>query len=144
MITKVYNQNNFRLSSEFSDFNVENCSNNYFICINSTGSVYSIPVFKLDHFNVLNMYFDDTEKDKIKVAGNILYYAVACTDIQAIQIKQFIDKIPDNSIIHIYCAKGKSRSTAVAKFIEEYKGINNKTNFNSYNLYLYNLLWKQL
>jgi predicted protein tyrosine phosphatase len=144
MKINVYNQDNFRISSGFSDSNVDSFVDDYFICINSTGSYYSTPVFKINHPNVLNIYFDDTEKDKIKIAGDIVYFATACTDKDAKIIKDFIDKIPDNSNIHVYCAKGKSRSTAVAKFIEEYKKINNKTQFKIYNLYIYNLLWKQI
>jgi predicted protein tyrosine phosphatase len=144
MKINVYNQDNFRKLSGFSDSNVDSFVNDYFICINSTGSYYSIPVFKLKHPNVLNMYFDDTEKNKVKTAGDIVYFAIACTDNDAKEITDFIDKIPDNSNIHIYCAKGKSRSTAVAKFIEEYRKIDNKTQFKIYNLYVYNLLWKQV
>jgi predicted protein tyrosine phosphatase len=144
MKINVYNQNNFRESSGFNDSNVEQFPNDYFICINSTGSIYANPIFKIDHFNVLNMYFDDTEKNKIKISDNNVYFAIACTDIKAKQIKNFIDTIPEISIVHIYCAKGKSRSPAIAKFIEEYKNIDKKINFNYYNVYLYNLLWKQV
>ena len=144
MKIQVYNQDNFRISSGFNDANIEDCKNNYFICINSSGSRYGISVFKKKHDRVLNVFFDDTERNKIKVSGPIVYYAVACKPWQARSIKEFADIIPVSATIHVYCAKGKSRSTAVAKFIEEYRKVYDKTKFDSYNTFVYNLLWSQV
>jgi predicted protein tyrosine phosphatase len=144
MQIQVYNQDNFRISSGFNDTNIEDFKNNYFICINSSGSRYGIPVFKKKHNRVLNMFFDDTERNKIKVSSPIVYYAVACKASQAKSIKEFVDTIPESATIHVYCAKGKSRSTAVAKFIEEYRKVYDKTKFDSYNTFVYNLLWSQV
>ena len=144
MKVQVYNQDNFRISSGFNDTNIEDFKNNYFIGVNSSGSRYSIPVFKKNHDRVLNMFFDDTERNKIKVSGPIVYYAVACKSSQAKSIKEFVDTIPEDATIHVYCAKGKSRSTAVAKFIEEYRKVYDKTKFDSYNTFVYNLLWSQV
>lgn len=144
MKVNVYNQDIFKSTSIYNDSNVENRLDQYFICINSSGYIHSIPHFHKEHFNVHNTFFDDTEYDRIKVSGDIVYFAKACTDNQAKSIKQFIDTIPEHADVHVYCAKGKSRSTAVAKFIEEYKGVENKTEFKTYNSYVYNLLWKQI
>lgn len=139
MQIKVQPQFTFYETTEFNDSNVESFVNDYFICINSSGYIHSIPHFKKPHFNVLNMYFDDTEKDKIKVADDIVYYARVCTPSQAKEIKQFVEKIPNTATVHIYCAKGKSRSTAVAKFVETKKGLP-ETNYPTHNVFLYNLL----
>lgn len=140
MIVKVYNQHDFKETTIYNDDNVENRPDQYFICINSTGSVYSIPHFKRQHFNVINLYFDDTEYDRIKVSGSIVYYAKACTESQAKLIKSFVDMLPDYAMVHIYCAKGKSRSPAIKKFIEDYKNLE-KSEYVSYNKHVYNLLW---
>jgi predicted protein tyrosine phosphatase len=139
MTVKVYNQNNFKKTTIFNDNNVEQYVNDYFICVNSTGSVFSIPHFKKSHFNVLNVYFDDTDKNKIKVSGDVVYYARVCTAQQAKEIKNFVDNIPDKSTVHIYCAKGTSRSPAVAKFVETHKCWKS-TDYQTYNTFLYNLL----
>lgn len=139
----VYNQDEFKLTTPFNDNNVELSSNDYFICLNSSGYIHSIPHFKQPHPNVINTYFDDTIENKIKVSSGIVYYAIACTINQAKSIKEFIDKIPNNSSIHIYCAKGKSRSQAVKKFIEEYSGLK-KSDYTSYNKHVYKLLCQQI
>ena len=36
-------------------------SNDFYICLNSTGWIHSIPYFKEEHANVINLYFDDVE-----------------------------------------------------------------------------------
>jgi predicted protein tyrosine phosphatase len=140
MTVTVYPQFNFYATTLFDDSNVENSLNNYFICINSSGHIYSVPHFKQRHPNVLNMYFDDTDRDKLKVSGNIVYYARVCTREQAKEIKCFVDTIPQDAEVHVYCAKGKSRSTAVGKFVEDYLNLPFKTEYKSYNQFLYNLL----
>jgi predicted protein tyrosine phosphatase len=86
------------------------------------------------------MFFDDTDTNRIKVTGNLVYYAWACTNHQADLIRNFIDTIPQDATIHIYCAKGKSRSPAVAKFIEEYKNLNIDNDYYTYNTHIYHLL----
>jgi predicted protein tyrosine phosphatase len=139
MKINVYPQFVFYKNSKFNDSNVEQFDSEYFICLNSTGHIHSTPHFKINHFNVLNTYFDDTDVNRIKVSGNIVYYAWACTREQAITIKDFIKTIPDTANVHIYCAQGKSRSPAVAKFIKEYKSLTDE-NYPNYNKHVYNLL----
>ena len=67
------------------------------------------------------------------------YRAIACTVEQAREIKNFVDEIPSDAILHIYCTKGKSRSPAIAKYVTEYR---NNTHFeiDHYNKHVYNLL----
>ena len=144
MKVNIYNQDLFKSTTSYNDENVEVDATQYFICINSSAYIHSVPHFHKKHFNVHNSFFDDTEYDRIKVSGDIVYFARACTSSQAKAIKEFIDTIPSNANVHIYCAKGKSRSTAVGKFVEEYKNIEHKTAFKTYNSYVYNLLWNQV
>jgi len=140
MIVKVYPQFDFYNTTQFNDTNVEQSNSDFFICLNSSGHIHSVPHFKFKHYNVLNMFFDDTDTNRIKVTGNLVYYAWACTNHQADLIRNFIDTIPQDATIHIYCAKGKSRSPAVAKFIEEYKNLNIDNDYYTYNTHIYHLL----
>lgn len=131
---KVYSKKDFE-QTIFNDNTVNQYPLDYFICINATGFVHSIPHFKIEHPNVLNCYFDDTEVDTVKfdTIFNISFDARACTVGQATEIKQFINRIPKDATLHIYCSKGKSRSTAVAKFA-------GKDDIVNYNKHVYNLL----
>lgn len=137
---KVYSKKNFE-ETEFTDINVSQSNTDFFICINATGHAHSIPHFKKSYSSVLNCYFDDVEYDHIKfdTIFNMEFNARACTLEQAVVIKNFIDAVPDESTLHIYCSKGKSRSPAIAKFVEEYK--NNKTvDYENYNQHVYTIL----
>lgn len=128
--------------TEFNDSNVDQYPNDYFICVHATGWIHGIPYFKQPHKNVLNLVFDDVEKDKKKWIHEyvpISYNAKACTIEQAIDLKKFIDNIPNSATVYVYCAKGKSRSPAIAKFIEEYRN-NNEFIYDGYNAHVYNLL----
>jgi predicted protein tyrosine phosphatase len=118
----VYSKKEFE-ETEFTDDTIDKFSKDYFICINATGHVHSIPHFKKPHPRVINCYFDDVEYDQVKfdTIFKLNFNALACTVLQATEIKTFIDTIPDSSSLHIYCSKGKSRSPAIAKFVEEYK-----------------------
>ena len=130
----TYSKKEFE-DTKFQDSNIDQYPNDYFICINSTGFVHSIPHFKEDHQRVLNCYFDDSETDTIKYDEifKVSFEAKALTADQAKDIKNFISGLPGGSTLHIYCTKGKSRSTAVAKFA-------GKENIENYNGHVYNLL----
>lgn len=137
---KVYSKKNFE-ETGFTDTNVSRLTDNFFICINATGHVHRTPHFTKSYPSILNCYFDDVEHDQVKfdTIFNIEFNARACTLEQAVEIKNFIDAVPDESKLHIYCSKGKSRSPAVAKFVEEYK--NNKTvEYENYNQHVYTIL----
>lgn len=137
---KVYSKDVFESTALVDDITVKN-SPDYFICVNASGYIHSIPYFKDSHQNVLNCFFDDVDSDQVKfdVIFNVEFGAKACTPEQALEIKNFVDTIPDDCTLHIYCAKGKSRSTAIAKFVHEYKN-NTESNITQYNLHVYNLL----
>lgn len=139
----VYSRDKFSTNTPCNDNNVSEFINDYFICINATGNIHSEPFFKKDHSNVLNMYFDDVVEDTVKYFGptdsEFKCYAKACTVSQAKQMYEFIGSIADNSRLHIYCTKGKSRSVAVAKYVNEFiNGI--PTTDNGHNILVYELL----
>lgn len=145
--TKVYPQKEFESimqNRDIDDSTVWNLKDEYFIGINSTGWIHSIPYFKEQHSNVITLYFDDIEKDKWKTVpypgvGSKTIYAIACTEAQARQLKTFIDSVPKGSLVHIYCAQGKSRSVGISAYINHrFNGIQ-PVDFN-FNTYLYNLL----
>lgn len=97
-------------------------SNDFYICLNSTGWIHSIPYFKEEHANVINLYFDDVESSGPKeiqwFGGETkIIDAIAMNERQAEQLVRFISTIPSDATLYVYCAKGKSRSRAVEDFI---------------------------
>ena len=140
-----YSRYGFEEITKFTDSNVDLFPNDFFICVHATGWIHAIPYFKQPHSNVINLVFDDVAVDGSKWSHEyvpISYNAKACTREQAKELKQFIDTIPDNSNVHVYCAKGQSRSPAIAAYIEEYKNNNKNSKFHSYkyNEHVYRLL----
>lgn len=132
---------------EFIDLGINDetlASQDYYICIHSTGWIHSIPVFKHNHKNVLNLWFDDVEVTGLKTITwfnntQRTIFATACSDDTAKQIINFISSIPANSTIHVYCAKGRSRSVAVANYIRQF--VNNEDIADSgHNNHVFNLL----
>lgn len=121
---KRYSRSSFETAmAGIDDTNVEQLAE-YFICINATGWIHGIPYFKRDHNNVINLYFDDVYRTGLKAIpwfnnDQRLIYAQACSENQATQLKQFIESIPQGATVHIYCAKGKSRSRGVEMYINE-------------------------
>ena len=95
-----------------------------FICINSSGSIHSIPYFKKNHKNVINLYFDDVEHTGPKT---IPYYnnttitinAIAMNNQQAEMLVEFIDNIDVNSTVYLHCVKGSSRSGAIEDYMNK-------------------------
>lgn len=145
LTVKVYSRYGFEKVTKFTDQNVDEFPTDYFICIHASGWIHSIPYFKRPHKNVINLVFDDVEKDKKKWIHEyvpIPYNAIACTPKQAAAMKHFINEIEDGSTVHVYCAKGQSRSPAVAAFIEEYRNKVSDSKFHTYkyNQHVYNLL----
>lgn len=99
-----------------TDTTVED-TNDYYICIDSTGGPNSDPYFEQFHPNVLNLHFDDVSEDKENWGEDIkaYYKAVAPTLTQITHIKRFIDSAVGT--VHIHCVKGESRSKAVADYV---------------------------
>jgi predicted protein tyrosine phosphatase len=91
----------------------------YFICIDPTSGLHARRYFFRDHVNVIRLEFDDCVEDTIKWGEDIQehYNARAMTRSQAEILVKFIKQMPVESIINIYCTKGKSRSVAVESFI---------------------------
>ncbi len=107
-----------------SDETVDRFISEYFICLNATGWKHAEPFFKQPHKNVINLYFDDVEQDGLKEVPwfnntTKTIDARAITVEQAKELKTFIEAIPNNSTVHVYCAKGRSRSAAVEAYISE-------------------------
>ncbi len=131
------------LNMHYTDNNVDSFEQEYFICVHSNGWVHSISHFDMPHNNVLDIKFDDVDSDGTKhvqwFGGTMKEITVKKLTVdQAKEIVEFIDKVPNDATLHIYCAKGKSRSTAIAKFVEEYR--NNSTLDISHNQYVYTML----
>lgn len=137
---RIYSKEEFK-DAGFTDNNVDQMSEDFFICINATGHIHSVPHFTESYPNVLNCYFDDVGFNQIKfdLIFKMEFNAKACTLDQAVEIKNFIDNLPSTCKLHIYCTKGKSRSPAVAKFVEEYKN-NRFVDYENHNRHVYNIL----
>lgn len=122
----VYNHKNFDTfcsHNAITDDNVETIFNNCaFISIIGTKNCLECYLnekstkhwFKENHSNVLNLEFDDIDED-IKVNG-ILYKALSAK--QSLQLYEFIENNLGKTFF-VHCRAGKSRSQAVAKFINE-------------------------
>lgn len=109
----------FLNKNNISDNNVEN-TNSYYISILPTGGPKSEPIFKLSHNNVITLVFDDVEHDQIKDKypdGEGTFIARAFTDVQAIELINFITNMDMNKDIHIHCVEGKRRSISILKYI---------------------------
>lgn len=128
--------------SKFNDDNIDSYPDDYFIGVNATGYIHKHPYFAKDHQRVMNVYFDDVEEDQLKhdTVFDIFFEAKACTEEQATGLKNFIQKIPDDATLHVYCTKGKSRSPAIAKYVAETRKVSNELSFSNFNKHVYNLL----
>ena len=119
MIAVSYSKKDFvsKMQSEnITDVTVED-TNDYYICIDSTGGPNSEPYFKQFHPNVLNLCFDDVAEDQTNWGEDIqsYYKAVAPTLTQIQHISNFLKDACGT--IHVHCMKGESRSKAVADYV---------------------------
>lgn len=99
-------------------------NNEYLIGVHSNGWIHSKPLLEASS-NILNMWFEDVEKTGLKAIQwynntQKIIHATACSDEQAKEIIEFIKKIPQGSTLHIYCAKGQSRSVAIANYVRKF------------------------
>jgi predicted protein tyrosine phosphatase len=70
--------------------------------------------------NLLRIYFEDLCPIELEAIGrkDIIRTANFFSDNDAINIKKFIDQLPESiDTLYIHCRQGKSRSSALAKFI---------------------------
>lgn len=115
-----------------TDDNVESKDKTALIEIMGEQDLLSMPHhFKKDHPNVLRLLFDDVDEPykvfKLGSTGDEPYerefrMVVPMTKEQGQQILDFIKKNKDVGNFMVHCAAGVSRSAAVAKFITEYFG----------------------
>lgn len=143
MNVKCYSRKDFFDKISVTDETV-GTSRDYYICINATANIHSVGYFKQNHKNVLDLKFDDVDKDMLKTYGpeeNYICYALACTEKQARQIVSFVEQIPEDAAVHIYCTKGQSRSVAVVNFIEKFFN-KSSINIEGQNEHVFNLLKK--
>jgi predicted protein tyrosine phosphatase len=106
-------------------------SNEFYICINSTGGPDFSPLLANSSKNIINLWFDDVNKDEYKWGNDVHSWvnAKAITQSQSDKLYNFIKKLPFDSIVNIYCSKGVSRSGAVAEFLKRnYSAIINSKN----------------
>jgi len=123
MKTRVFSKETFVKAMEsrnITDSTVETFKE-YFICIDPTGGPYADSYFLTEHPNVIKLIFDDCEEDTVKWGADINrhYSAKAMVVTQAQELVNFIRHIPNDSVVNIYCTKGKSRSVAVESFIND-------------------------
>jgi len=121
MNVRVFSKTKFITLMHLSEINDRTVcdSNEYYLCIDSTGGPHSKPFFEKHHANVCQMYFDDVFSDKKNWGEDIqdYYYAKAPTESDIVHMYRFVNKVPREAAINIYCTKGKSRSRAVGDFI---------------------------
>lgn len=118
---------------KISDDNVEQYGDKYFISIshslaNSVDDIFDDtwkPIFKMNHKNVLNLFFDDVTEDKrSRAKGRGLNDEYRDIDLKAFTVEQAKETlnflktvIPnENNELIIHCAMGASRSVAIAEF----------------------------
>lgn len=91
--------------------------------------------FNFDHDNVINLNFDDIDKEEyISKTNEGIFTYKSISDDQAKQLVLFIEKNKDKNF-YIHCRAGKSRSQAVVRYIlDVYKDHEWKTNPNNPNI----------
>jgi predicted protein tyrosine phosphatase len=107
--------------------------NEYFISVLPTGGPKGVRIFQQDHHNVITLVFDDVLQDELKDKypdGKGYFTARAFTVEQSRVLNSFIQSIDINKKINIHCVEGRSRSTAIARFILEKKTHVNHTVYN--------------
>lgn len=101
------------------DNNVKDKVKTCFISINDSLGTDAKPHFKSNHPNVLNLFFDDVDRD-IEVEGEGT--AIAFTEEMAEEVFNFVFNNRDMETFVVHCTAGISRSGAVGEFINNYFG----------------------
>lgn len=117
----AYNRKDF-INLGINDSNVSD-SKDYYVSILPTGGPKGEPIFYKEHTNAITMVFDDVLESG-KMWGkdiNSYYDAVAITEAQAKVLYDFLQSIPDDSVVHVHCVYGASRTGAVAKYLRDYR-----------------------
>jgi len=101
------------------DDNTVEQTNEYFICIDNYWD--NACPFDNKHYNTISLQFDDVLTDEYKDIDQGKVYARCMKQHQAEQLFNFIDNIPDDASVRIYCSHGESRSVAVRNFIDSFR-----------------------
>lgn len=103
-------------NNKIDDTNVDTFKNYCFICINqSSGNDYfHNPLLKEEHYNVLNLWFDDVGAEMMIEGIKAFSYS------DAEKIIEFLDNNKKVEVLIVYCAAGISRSGAVGTFALDY------------------------
>jgi predicted protein tyrosine phosphatase len=102
-------------NNKIDDTNVDTFKDYCFICINqSTGTYFHEPILKEEHYNVLNLWFDDVEADMMLEGIKAFSYS------DAEKIIEFLDNNKKVKILIVHCSAGISRSGAVGTFALDY------------------------
>ena len=111
-------------NNNIDDSNVDTYKNSAFICINdTTGSYYHEPILT-EHFNVLNLFFDDVETDTCEYR--------AFTENDAKRVISFLDVNKNVKLLLVHCGAGVSRSGAIGQFALDYlNGDKDQFNFDN-------------
>ena len=114
--------------NNIDDMNVDEFITVAFISINdSSGDYYKNPLFRINHHNVLNLWFDDVEKDG-QLSPTNKEETKAFSSSQANTVIEFLNSNKSAKTLFVHCAAGISRSGAVGQFALDYlKG--NKESF---------------
>jgi len=115
MIVNIYSRDEFIKKK----YNLDE----YYVCINSSGGPDSVSIMKFNSDKVKNYWFDDVEKDEYKWGEDVQqwFHAKAMTFDQSNDLYNFLDSIPQESVVNVYCSKGISRSGAVGEFLKREK-----------------------
>lgn len=118
---EVYSKHNFleyATKNNIIDDTVEQIPD-YFICIDSTGGETGIQYFKKPHPNVLQLKFDDVNEDCVRWGDDIqsYYSGIGPSEKDLDILFEFLNKRDKTCPLHVYCAKGQSRSRAVKDFL---------------------------
>jgi predicted protein tyrosine phosphatase len=112
---EVMNENNI------NDDNIDGFKDLALICIHDTsGDFYHNPYFVGSHNNVLNLFFDDVEKDSEFSPTNMSKNTRAFTSVDAKKIIKFLNDNKKMTTLIVHCAGGISRSGAVGRFALDY------------------------
>jgi len=149
MEIKVYSQYDFEQmckTKHLNDSNVESTLDAY-VCVHNSKDMS--PFFKEEHFNVLNLFFDDWTPEEVEKMPNDDFKRnlVLFNQNMADQLKNFLNENKNANVWHVHCLAGISRSGAIALWLANNLGLNAYSLVRSFglepNMYVLELLRKE-
>jgi len=149
MEIKVYSQYDFEQmckNKHLNDSNVEFTKDAY-VCVHNSKDMS--PFFKEEHFNVLNLFFDDWTPEEVEKMPNDDFKRnlVLFNQNMANQLKNFLNENKNANVWHVHCLAGISRSGAIALWLANNLGLNAYSLVRSFglepNMYVLELLRKE-